>query len=77
MKMEELRKRLHEEHFAEHAYRVGEGWSSAADAFCLAEEGSAFEIFYVERGQKGASFGRYTEEQAACEAFYELLCSNS
>lgn len=76
MTMIELRSRLAESGFHPASYHVGDNWSGQADAVCLINSGYAFEICYVERGQKSQVLSYFTDEAEACEAYFKHVSSN-
>lgn len=54
-------------------YHVGSGWGACGDTFCIEKICRHFEVFYVERGQRGEAIHRCESESAACEAFLAAL----
>ena len=73
MNMTELQARLEAECFNFGVVHVGPRWDWCGDTYCLAQEGETFEVFYVERGQKGTVFGTFKNEEDACASFYERV----
>ena len=74
--MIELRGRLVSSGFHPASYHVGDNWSVQPDTVCLIDTGYAFEICYVERGQKAQVLSYFTEEAEACEAYFKHVASN-
>ena len=73
MTLHELSAHLQQECYQPGVYHVGSGWGSCGDTFCIEKIGGQFEIFYVERGQRGKAIHRCESESAACEAFLAAL----
>lgn len=73
MNLQELSAHLQRECYQTSIYHVGSGWGACADTFCVERIGGQFEIFYVERGQRGEAIHRCETEAAACEAFLAVL----
>jgi hypothetical protein len=73
MNMQELSDYLRRECYQPGFYHVGSDWESCGDTFCIDRVGDRFEVFYVERGQRGAAIRSCDTEAAACEAFLAVL----
>lgn len=73
MNLQELSVHLRHECYQPAVYHVGSGWGACGDTFCVARVGSQFEVFYVERGQRGEAIHRCETEAAACDAFIAVL----
>jgi hypothetical protein len=48
-------------------------WGACGDTYCIEQIGGKFEIFYVERGQRGKTIQQIESETAACETFIAIL----
>ena len=73
MNLKELSDFLQNECYQEHAYHIGSGWNACGDAYCLEQTNSRYEIFYVERGQRGKTIQSFTNEDEVCRKFVGLL----
>jgi hypothetical protein len=73
MNLTELSDFLQNECYQEQVYHIGSGWKVCADAYCLEQTNSNYEIFYVERGQRGKAIQCSTNEDEVCRMFIELL----
>lgn len=73
MHMRELSEFLLQECYQPNVYHIGPGWESCGDTFCIDRVGIHFEVFYVERGQRGNVIRRCETEVAACAAFLEII----
>src|SRR5881394_2329542 len=73
MTLHELTAHLQRECYQPSVYHIGSGWGGCGDTFCIEKIGGQFEIFYVERGQRGEAIHRVESESAACEAFLTVL----
>src|SRR5579859_5172472 len=73
MNLKELSAHLQRECYQPSVYHVGSGWGACGDTFCIEKVGGQFEVFYVERGQRGDAIHRSESESAACDAFLAAL----
>ena len=73
MNLQELAAHLDQECYQPSIYCIGSGWRAYHDAYCIERIGGQFEVFYTERGQRGAVIHRGESESAACEAFLAAL----
>ena len=73
MNLQELSAHLQRECYQPSVYHVGFGWGACGDTFCIERIGGQFEIFYVERGQRGEAIHRCESESDACAAFLAAL----
>ena len=73
MTLPELAAYLEAERYQPLCYHIGSGWAACADAYCLEQVGSRFEMFYVERGQRTDTIRCFEAESEACSAFIRRL----
>lgn len=73
MNLNQLSTHLKEECYEPGVYHIGPGWDVCADTFCIEKISRQFEVFYVERGQRGEAIYRSESEAEACDAFLALL----
>jgi hypothetical protein len=73
MNLQELSAHLRQECYSPDVYHVGSGWEACGDTFCIERVGGKFEIFYVERGQRGQTIQQVESESEACAAFLTVL----
>lgn len=70
MNIIELKKRLQTRNVREDMYCLDGGFQS--EAYCLAQSGQNWEVYYSERGQK-SNLKTFYNESSACEYFYNLI----
>ncbi len=73
MNLQELSAHLQRECYQPSVYHIGPSWGACGDTFCIEMIGGQFEVFYVERGQRGEAIHRCESESAACDAFLAAL----
>ncbi|MDB6029284.1 MAG: hypothetical protein JWM68_5507 [Verrucomicrobiales bacterium] len=73
MNLQELSAHLERECYQPSVYHIGSAWGVCGDTFCIERVGGQFEVFYVERGQRGEAIHRCESESAACDAFLAAL----
>lgn len=73
MNLKELSAHLRLECYNPDAYLVGSGWGACGDTYCIEPANGQFEIFYVERGQRGKTIQQFESESEACVAFLAVL----
>jgi len=73
MNLQELSAHLQRECYQPSVFHVGSGWGACGDTYCIERVGGQFEVFHVERGQRGEAIHRVESESAACEAFLAVL----
>jgi len=73
MNLRELSAHLERECYQPSVYHIGSGWSACGDTFCIDQVNGRFEVFYVERGERGETFHCCESESAACDAFLATL----
>ncbi|MCU0493032.1 MAG: SPOR domain-containing protein, partial [Chloroflexaceae bacterium] len=72
MNLNELRQRLHEEGCNPRSYAIGVR-GGASDAFCLTHDGTAWQVYYTERGCDQPPFYTSTDEAEACAFFFNYM----
>lgn len=72
MNLQELSTHL-QERYSPGVYHVGSDWGACGDTYCIERIGGQFEIFYVERGQRGKTIQQVESESEACAAFLAVL----
>jgi len=77
MTLNELAEYLEMECYNPMAYHIGPGWERCGDTYCLDRSQEQFEvffeIFYVERGKRGAFIESFQSEDEACRWFISFL----
>jgi len=73
MNLQQLAEHLRSECYQPAHYHIGLGWGACGDTFCIDKIDGQFEIFYVERGQRGKPIQRIEDETTACKAFLAVL----
>jgi hypothetical protein len=73
MNLQELSSYLQRECYNPNVYHVGPGWGACGDTFCIERVDGQFEVFYVERGQRGGLIHCAESEAEACAAFLAAL----
>jgi hypothetical protein len=73
MNLQELSEHLLLECYQPNAYHVGSGWGDCGDTYCIDRVDGQFEVFYVERGQRGKPIHRVQTEAEACATFLDVL----
>jgi len=72
MNIRELEQRLIEEGCNPNSYTVGSR-GSALDAYCLTHDGQEWQIYYTERGTDGVPEFTSSDEEEACEYFFNFI----
>jgi hypothetical protein len=73
MNLQKLSEYLLEECYQPFSYHIGPGWESCGDTICINRARDKFEVFYVERGERGKTFHIGENESDACKEFLSIL----
>jgi hypothetical protein len=72
MNVYELEQTLRANNIHPEAVRFGSGLPDADEQYCIAREGSRWEVYYAERGQK-SNVKIFDSEDAACSYLLSIL----